>query len=155
MRLFLNILSFLCFAVLAVGCKKNPSIEPSSELIKAYLIDGPWQLVSSNQYNGSGSVVRYVGSAADSVIFGFGPGSNSSVNYTTLTSFIANTKNQFSYTVVDSVIFCTAAWKPGYSNEIRIQSCTDLSLVFKINKNNASSNTDGEIDSLKKIRFYH
>lgn len=154
MKTFFNIAFFLALVALMLGCKKNPSVEPKSELMKAYLIDGPWQLVSSTQYNISGSVVRYIGSPADSVIFGFSPGNNSSVNFTGITSFIENKIVQYSYSVTDSAILCTPSWKSGYTNEMKIQNCTDFALVFKIYKNSSSA-TDMEIDSLKKIRFYH
>lgn len=144
------------FVLCAYSCRKNPAPGPQSELLKSYLIDGPWQLNSLTNYSGSGNISRYQGMIGDSLIFGFGPGTNASVNFTSITSFIGGTKYQCGYNIKDSTVICSTAWKIGFSDTLFIKSCSDYSLVFQVRNYSSNPNLNGiEIDSLKKIRFYH
>lgn len=156
MKTKINIGIAFIFVMCVYSCRKNPAPGPQSELLKSYLIDGPWQLISLTNYCSSGNISRYQGLVADSVIFGFGPGTNASVNFTSITSFIGGTKFQFGYNIKDSAIICSTDWKIGFSDTLYIKSCSDYSLVFQVRNYSSNPNLNGiEIDSLKKTRFYH
>lgn len=148
-----NLLYLLLFSVLSLcfACSKC-CVEPNME--QSFIIDGPWQLISATAYGTQGSVSRYVGTAADSVIFGFTTSADGSVNYTSLISFIGNRKVEYAYGLTESSIQCTPAWKSGYSDQMKILYCTPAFLVFSMDKNNRTSSAEIEIDSLKKIRSW-
>jgi hypothetical protein len=136
------------------NCSKNSQSPPVS-LLTAYLIDGPWQLTASYQYNSAGFVVsKTTGSAGDSIIFASAPSSNLNVSLTNLISFIGGSKNYYSYDIYnDSMLPISPVWKIGYSDTLFLVNFTDKYLTFKVKKI-ADPYVLYELDSLKKIRFY-
>ena len=127
--------------------------------LQSDLIDGPWQLTSSQDINSSNVPINtYNGTSADSVLFLWGFDNNYNVVLTNINSFIggSNTLNGYRilsqgfYNLYDTIV-CSNSWKAGYSDTLLVTSFTDQLLVFQVRNINEGGI---EIDSLEKIRFY-
>ena len=128
-------------------------------LLQSWLRDGPWQLVSSTKVNfNTGTTTRYTGQPTDSIAFLYDFDAYVNVVETKMYSVIGGVYNECGYKLLppikDTAVVCFPYWKPGYLDTIRIKSFSEESLVLQV-KINDSSFTGYEIDTLKKLAFWH
>ena len=146
------------FLGLFFGCSKNVSTtpeEPPLWLLPSFLSDGPWHLISSTTIDQSGVKSKYLGIPTDSVIFLYGDDGSQTFNSISMFTYINHVNSQCGYRVrLDTTIRCNPGWRDGYSDTLYCKAYSDSLLVFKVNKN-SSIGGGSEIDSLKKIRFWH
>ena len=137
-------------------CKK--AVEPEFPLyivLEGHLTDGPWHFISATTSYSNGIQSRYVGSAIDSVVFQFSAIGNLALSPSNVVSYINGISrtgkwgHPSGYTLTIS-----PSLRNGLSDTVLCTSISDYLMVFKIKT--ATANGEGyEIDSLKKIRFWH
>lgn len=151
----------LLFTIPVLSCKKQigggGTSFPIGAHLQAYLIDGPWSLISSTTISSNGITNRYKGMPTDSLLFLYGADRNYNVVLTNIHSTIGNINIEYNYKLIqnkNNIVVCSPSWKnQAYSDSLFITSYSDLSLVFQIKYSNATD-SGIEIDSLKKIRFW-
>jgi hypothetical protein len=155
----LKVCRIILFIIFVSSCHKINSPPPPVPL-STILADGPWQLISSTNYNSIGIIDSiYKGTPADSLLFLWKYDSNYNVKPSYIYSFIRGNNASYGYKIlVDkkpdpfTPVVCSTVWKVSYSDTLMVKFCTEYLLIFQVGYSNISG-SGIEIDSLKKIRF--
>jgi hypothetical protein len=156
MRKFISIFFLLPSIFVLPACHK--AIEPEFPLfivLDGHLTDGPWRFISGTSNYSNGIQSRYIGSPLDSVIFQLSANGNLSLSPSTVESSINGVKSTGNWAHPSGyTLTISPPWGNGLSDTVLCTSISDYLMVFKIKKVTATG--EGyEIDSLKKIRFWH